>query len=214
MGQTLNDVVNQALSNDFEPSVYKSTAQQAIRDALADLARSIDLPSLQGTWTPTVTAGSASLTLPSDDLRVLSAFDGSSHTVLTEVGQDYIDQSAPATGRPTAYAVYGSSATLYPTPDRSYPLTFRYARNVGTISDTTDLSTLIPNEYVNVLVAFARHRLFRLEDDSAMSQFWRGEYDRDKLRMKADIQRGDRNRIRQIPGPYAATRSTPRFMRP
>lgn len=214
MAQLLNDVVNQALSNDFESSVYKSAAQQAVRDALADLARSIDLPSLQGAWTPTVTAGAASLTLPSDDLRILSAFDGDNHAALTEVGQDYIDQSAPATGRPIVYAVYGSGATLYPTPDRSYPLTFRYARNMGEVDDSTDLSTLIPDEYVNALVSFTRHRLFRLEDDTTMSQFWRGEYERDKLAMKSNIQRGDRNRVRQVPGPYATARSTPRFMRP
>jgi hypothetical protein len=180
VGQSFNDVVSQALSNDFNATVHKATAQQAVRDALADLARSIDLPSLQGQWAPTVTAGQASLTL----------------------------------GRPTVYAVFGSSATLYPTPDRSYPLTFRYAHGMGTLVDTTDLSTLIPDEYVNALVSFARHRLFRLEDDTAMSQFWRGEYERDKQAMKSVIQRGDRNRVRQVPGPYASARSAPRFMRP
>jgi hypothetical protein len=214
VGQTLNDIVNEALSNDFDSSVYKSATQQAVRDALADLARSVDLPSLQGTWTPTVTPGEATLTLPLDDVRILSAFDGESHVELSEVGQDYIDESTPATGRPVVYAVFGQSATLYPTPDRSYPLTFRYSRNMAQVVDTTDLSAFVPDEYLNMLVSFARHRLFRLEDDTTMSQFWRAEYDRDKLRLKADVQRGDRNRVRQVPGPYATARSTPRFMRP
>lgn len=214
MGQTYLDLQNEALSADFNPDTYRAVAKQAIADALSDMARQVDLPGMRGTWTPTITAGVASLTLPSDDLRILSAYDSVNHVPLDEVSQEAIDNAPIGRGRPQAYSVYGTSATLYPTPDQAYTLVFRYAKDISGEADTTDLSVYVPDSYLNAAVSFARHRMFRLEDDAQMSQFWRAEYERDLLRMKADLQRGDRNLIRQIPGPYRALRGSPRFLRP
>lgn len=214
MGQTLLDITNQALSNDFDPSNYQAVTEQAVRDALSDIARRIDMPGLRATFNATTVAGTATLTLPSDDVRIYSAFNPVFRDQLDEVAQEAVDTAVAASGRPYLYAVSGSTVTLYPTPDDAYSLQFRYAKDVTGIVEATDLSTFVPDTYLNMLVAFARHRLFRLEDDVAMSQFWRAEYERDLGRMEIDVQRGDRNRVRQVPGPYRLRRALPRFGRP
>jgi hypothetical protein len=213
VGQTLNDLVSQALSQDFSASTYKSVAQQAIRDALTLVAREIDMPSLQGTWTPTLVAGTADYPLVADDVRILSAFDADTRAPLTELSRESLDAQTTGRGRPWAYAIYNGVLTVSPTPDQTYPLTFRYSKDMAALTDSSDVSAYVPDGYLNMLVAFARHRLFRLEDDAQMSQFWRGEFDRDFARLRSDIQRGSRNRVRRVPGMFRRPRGV-RFQRP
>jgi hypothetical protein len=131
---------------------------------------------------------------------------------LGEVTREWIDEQDDVRGRPYAFAQYGGQVVFYPTPDQAYSDTFRYMREVANLTASGDLvSAVMPDSYANAVVAFARHRLFRLVDDAEMSTFWRAEYERDLGRIKGDL--GRRRPRRQVPGMWRRV-AWPRFARP
>jgi hypothetical protein len=214
MAQTFAQLYGQVLGDDFDSSKYLTDAKQAINDAIDDIARQASVPLLEGAWTVPIVAGTATYTLPADDVRLLSAFDAELHQSLSESDQETLDVSSPASGRPTTFAQYGGSVTFYPTPNRAYSVQVRYLRDPASITaDGADITTVMPDSYAFAVVAFARARLFAREDDPQLSAFWRSEYERDLGRIKGDLGRRSRGRVRQVPGPYRQ-RLAPRFLRP
>jgi hypothetical protein len=212
-GRTYLDLQNDALGDDFDAGKYRVSVKQWINDALQDIARVAHIPGLEATWSPDILAGEASYELPSDKIRLLSAF-GDDSRPLGEVAIEDIDTTPAGSGRPVEFAQSGGNVVFYPAPDQAYTVTFRYLTSLAALTADIDAASLeIPDAYADMVVAFVRSRLFRKEDDVQMSQFWRSEYERDLLRLKADVQRRSRSRVRQIPGPYGRP-SYPRFQRP
>jgi hypothetical protein len=73
--------------------------------------------------------------------------------------------------------------------------------------------TGIPEDYLHGLVEYARHRMFRLEDDAEMSAFWKNEWQETLRKLKGDVQRRDVGRKRQVPGMWQ-NQPGPRFIAP
>jgi hypothetical protein len=220
MPQSYLDLVNSALSDDFAPDKYRPEARQAILDAVGEISRNVRLPANETTSTITTVAGTSSYALPvgaAGNVRVLSLVDPQTADPLTDVEVSALDDT-PATGRgrPTSFAWYGSSLTLYPTPDQAYTLTLRYLRQGAIPSNDTDqmaATTGIPEDYLHALVAYARHRLFRKEDDFEAANYWEGQYRQTVQRLKADVQRRDVGAKRRVPSMWAGDPS-PAFVRP
>lgn len=220
MPQTYADLQTQALFDDFDAGKYRSVARQAILDAIGEVARSLRLPANEATYTLPLTAGTATYTLPSDSsgvVRILSVYDATNENDLDDVNPDTFDSFATATGVPTAFMLYGSGVQLYPTPAAPLPtITVRYLKRGGVPLNDTDAMadvTGIPEDYLHGLVEYARHRLFRYEDDPDMSQFWLTQWQATLAKLRGDVQRRDVGRKRQIPG-QSRSGAWPSFTRP
>lgn len=213
-GRSFLDLQDDALGDDFGADKYRTSVKRWINDALADIARKVHLPGLEDVWTPTLVSGTSTYALPSDDVRILSAFDGDLHQSIDELMPADLDTAPTSSGRPSSFAQVGTSVVLYPTPDSAYSVSFRYLRTLTDLSaDDSTAGPTIPDSYADMVVSFVRSRLFRKEDDKEMSDFWRAEYERDLQSLRSDIQRRSRSRVRQVPGPYRRP-VRPRFSRP
>jgi hypothetical protein len=116
-------------------------------------------------------------------------------------------------GKPFAYAQYGLDLVLHPTPDGEYPLEIRYQGRPEPLvadGDTLDL----PDAYVDAVVAWARYKLFRAEDDVEMAQFWRGEFESTVAELRADLQRRDLSKISRVPSMWEQEARGPSFTMP
>lgn len=219
MAQSFLDLQNSALSDDFDPGKYRVEARQAILDAIGEIARSTRLPANEATGTITTAAGTQDYALPSGasgTVRVLSLVDAQTDDPLTDITRAALDDTPDARGRPTSFALYASNVSLYPTPDQAYNFTLRYLRQGATPSNDSDMVaavTGIPEDYLHALVAYARFRLFRKEDDWEAANYWEGQYRQTLQRLKADVQRRDVGAKRRVPGMWAGEPS-PRFVRP
>jgi hypothetical protein len=220
MAQTYLDLQNQALgSDDFDPTRYRAEARQAILDAIGEIARSTRLPANEASYTIPVSAGVSDYALPtgaSGNIRVLSVVDTQTADLLQDIPESDLDDTPASTGRPTSFSLYGSNLSLYPTPDRSYSLTLRYMRQGGVPANDNDpvsATTGIPEDYLHALVEYARHRLFRKEDDFEAANYWEGQYRQTLQRLKADVQRRDVGAKRRVPSMWQGTPG-PRFVRP
>lgn len=214
MAQTYLQLQNSSLGDDFDAAKYRDEAKQAINDALDDIARQARVPQLEKVWTPTVVAGTATYAPPTDMVRLLSIFDAGSHQQLVDVGQEAIDQSPAASGRPSSFAETAGQVVLYPTPDKTYSITGRYLSDATNLVGDSDTSAAIPDSYAYAVICFARARLFAKEDDAEMSDFWLGRYERELGRIKGDLGRRDRSRVRRVPGRRGMAQGAPRFQRP
>jgi hypothetical protein len=219
MAQTYGDLQTQALSDDFNSTKYLSVAKQAILDAVGEVARQVRLPFNEATYNLPLVNGTASYTLPAGataPVRILSVYDATNHDPLAEVEPDVLDDLAPMNGRPQIFALYNTQVTLYPTPNVTPTITVRYLKIGGAPTSDTDVMatvTGIPEDYLHGLVEYARHRMFRLEDDAEMSAFWKNEWQETLRKLKGDVQRRDVGRKRQVPGMWQ-NQPGPRFIAP
>jgi hypothetical protein len=213
MAQTFLMVQNAALGDDFNES-YRTQVKQAINDALDKIARNAHLGKLETSYQPAIAVGTAAYDLPVADVRLRSVFDTLTRTPLTEVDQEDIDTAPVQVGVPWAYAQYAGQIVFYPTPSTARSITVRYLMRVTDLSADTDVvATSVPEEYVNMLISFARSRLFAWQDDPEMSAFWLAEWNRELAELRADAQRRSLRRVRQVPGTIGNVQR-PRFMRP
>jgi hypothetical protein len=214
MAVTFGDLQTGALGDDFDDTKYRARVKQAINDGLDKIARNAHLGSLEVSYSPTIVPGTASYLLPTNDVRIRSVFDTLQHVPLEEVDIEDIDLAAAKSGRPWCYAQYGGSIIFYPTPSTAYAVTVRYMQNVtALVNDTDPVSVAIPEEYGNMLISFARSRLFAWEDDPEMSAFWLAEWTRELSELRSDAQRRSLRRVRQVPGLFGNVRRPP-FARP
>lgn len=212
MARTLGDLATEALHDDFDATKYGTRARQAINDALSEVNRHVELPAAQRQTTIAVAAGTAAYTLPADVARLRSiAFERRLLDELTPAALDEI--STTARGTPTGYVVLGSDLTLLPTPNVAGTLTLRYRQDLAAIAaDGTDVGTIIPEDYAWILVAYARARLFSLEDDQEMSNFWQARWLEGLGKLRGDVQLRVDTGVRQVGDRRRPTR--PRFARP
>jgi hypothetical protein len=192
----------QALADDFSSAKYSTQALRAINDAIADVLRSARIPVREQIAAVAVSAGTRTYALPANTLRVLAVEDASGG-LLEQLDATWIDARGSDRGAPAGYALFGGTLTLYPLPlgrhdaDRAHPadpVRPRYGRR------GRSPPTGIPDSYQDMLVAFARSRLFRFEDDAEMSAFWRAEYERDLRRLRGDMGMRARRGGARVPG--------------
>jgi hypothetical protein len=201
MARALSDLRAEALGNDFDSATYSARATQFLNEALRRVARQVRLPALEAVQTYTTSAGSATLALPTDDVRVVSLRNTVDHDFLQNVDVGEIDDSPAASGKPYAYTLIGGAVTLYPTPDGSYSLELRYRKTTGQFSADTDTTASVsfPDDYCQILVAYTRWHLYDLEDDAGMAQRWEQNYRTALAELKADVQLQSEDAPRQVP---------------
>lgn len=218
MARTYLELQAEALHDDFDPIKYRTYVKRWINDALRKIARRSNIPELQGLTQLTLVAGTAAYGLPADSLRVVSVFDatvGEDRGPLEETTQVDIDALPVASGTPFAFAVHAGKIVLYPTPDRStYQLFVRYLRNAAElVNDTDTVVASMPDDYVDLLVTYARSRLYRAEDDQATAAALKAEFEDELGRMRADVQHPSRRRKR-TGGMFTGSGAVPAFRRP
>src|SRR3954447_742379 len=205
MAQTFADLQIQTLHDDFNADKYRSTARQAILDAIGEVARQVRLPANETSQSLTLVSGTGAYTLPTGG-RLVEVFPSQIDEPLAEVSQQWIDDQPDSRGRPAVFALYGQHLTLHPTPhSASYPVTVRYLKQGNVPGNDTDQMasvTGIPEDYLHGLVEYARARLFRYEDDPDMSAFWLAQWQDTLRKLKGDMQRRNVGRHRQIPGMF------------
>ncbi len=138
--------------------LHRSDLAATIPDliALAEMQLSIDLET-QWQWaqtTLTTTAGSQSLTLPSDMLAMQRmTVLGNVNSVLVYMPPEAFDATYNGndTGMPESFTMLGMTAALGPIPDAAYSVTCLYRQKIPALSATNPTNWLIlafPNLYL------------------------------------------------------------------
>jgi hypothetical protein len=215
VARTYLDLQNEALGNDFDPATYRARAKQWLSEAVHRVARRARVRTWRASYAFPIVAGSASYLLPSDFVRLQTIRNTADAADLVEVDVDDIDNMPASSGQPTMFAQDGLNVVFYPTPDRVYPVTGRYERS-GTFGQDTDTTDTVgfPDDYADLLVTYARSRLFRAEDDFEAAGVYMGEFEAQVLAMKGDLQLLTRGRPKQVPSMFERRPGPPRFSRP
>lgn len=208
---TFLELQDEALHDDFSATKYRALVKRWINQALHRIARRMKMRDLEAAQSIATVAGTSFYALNSDAVRVRSLHFVGDPESLTQVDLRDVDDSPAATGRPTDYAFNGSGITLYPSPDGAYTLELRYWRNALSLSNDGDVVD-IPADYEDLLVTFARAKLFRAEDDGDMYAFYMSQFESELQQMRADVQnRG--GQVKRTPNMWQGI-PTPRFVRP
>jgi hypothetical protein len=200
MARSFSDIQTEALGVDFTASAFPgSRVGQYVNEAVHRIARRAHIPSLEQTQSISTVAGTSTYALTTDDIRVLSISNTTDRDALDEADIDDIDEYVLASGKPVMFALSANSLALYPTPDGVYPLQVRYLKD-PTFANPTDTTTDVglPDDYADLLVTYARMRLFRAEDDFDAAGQYKVEFDNDLRALKSDLQRQSPRRIRRV----------------
>jgi hypothetical protein len=215
MARTFLQLQQQALGVDFDPAAYQALVKEWINEAVHRVARRAKLRTTRKTFSPTLVAGTGAYSLPSDFVRLLSLRNTTDAADLQEVDVDDIDNMPAGSSKPSIFAQDGQQLVLYPTPDRAYALTLRYEGNLSFVNDTDTTDTVgFPDDYADLLVTYARSRLFRAEDDFEAAGQYMGEFNAGVAELKGDLQLLTRGRPKQVPSMFDRRPAGPRFQVP
>jgi hypothetical protein len=212
MARDFLSLQDEALADDFDSSKYRARVKKWLNEARGRVRRRIEMADAESTQDIALVAGQREYTLPSDQVRLASAFLLSPYTALPEVDSDELDPGTTASGQASRFALRGSTLIVDPPPSSSGTLRVRYWSDGSEMTADTD-SHGIPEDYEDLLITFARSRLFRAEDDIEMATFYMNEFHQELALARGDLQRRSENRARQTPGTWARP-ATPRFVRP
>lgn len=216
MTRTFTSISTEALGNDFTASAFPGTnVGTYVNDGLKELARRLDLPLAETRSALSLTAGTATVSLPSNFVRLESVFDETDEVALREVSPEDLDGMGDDRGTPLYFALDGQNIAFYPVPDTTTATRFylRYSALPADLTGTDPVTGTIPDDYADLLVAWARYKMFRFEDDAEMSAFWRNEFEDTVKRMRGDLNRRGRSK-RVIPGAWRRVPSLPRYRLP
>jgi hypothetical protein len=202
VARTFTDLQSEALGSDFAAGTFPGTrVGQFLNDAVHRVARRVHLPKLEKTQTITSVAGTSSYAQATDEIRLLSLSNTTDREALPQVDIDDIDDSPAASGEPEVFALSDGQYVFYPTPDKAYSFQARYLNDTvfATGGDTTD-SVGFPDDYADMLVTWARSRMFRFEDDLDAADRLRAEFDVEIANLKSDMHRQSPRRVRRVGG--------------
>jgi hypothetical protein len=221
----VSDLVTEALHDDFDRVKYGGRAAKFVADAVQLIFSTTSLA--RGDYVPTasvVNAGNPSFALGDSAIRITSVFHTDTGEELVEVPLDDLAAAQavpnPPRGRPVYYALTGAGLTaegttvlLSPLPDKTYTLQVR-GRYAPAITDLEVGDTVpLPARYDRMPVSYARAKLFALEDDAEMSNFWMSTFTGEVQTLRADLQRRS-ERVRRVAGTWSDLGSAPRFRHP
>lgn len=212
-GRTFLELQNEALHDDFDQTKYRAAAKRFLNEAQRRVARRVRVPELEDTLQVDTVAGEATVELPYDVVRINSLRNTADRAPLEAVPVDDVDLSPASTGSPSVYASVGRRLILGPTPGGAYPLEVRVQGRPVELVDDGDVPQL-GDDYADLLVTYARARLFRLEDDFDAAREYMGEFERDLGIYAGDVMLKDRSRIRQVGDRLLRRRVFPRVSRP
>lgn len=114
---------------------------------------------------------------PGEDADVLSVYlyDTSGQSVLGALGRVAVDDSPGTSGQPTNYSINGETIRLYPTPDVDYSIAVRYKTTLETVTSTTTVLPLSPDE-IEAAGYYAVWQMKLRDDEYNNADRWRAEY--------------------------------------
>jgi hypothetical protein len=190
---------DEALHDDFDPTKYRTLVKAWINDAQRRIARRIDMRVGEATQSFDTAAGTAEYALPSDFYRLRTLYENTERYLLEEADLRDIDDAETGQGRPYLFVLNGANVLLSPTPDAAYPMRLRYWKSPPLLVGDANVP-IIHEDYYDLLVSFARARLFRAEDDPEMAQQYMSEFEDRLSYMAGELQYETRGRPRQVPG--------------
>lgn len=219
MAYTRDQLKTRALHDDFDPAKYGNQVVEWLNEALHRVARRVSLPPLEKAQTVVTADGDALYDLATNLVRVEAvhiADPAGGRVPLDEVTNETIDEAAIGSGKPTAYALYAGQLYLYPTPDGAYSVIVVYFESPSfAAADTTTAQVGFPDDYADVLVDYARSKLFDREDDPETAAKKMADFDRGVVEMRVDLARLATPRTRQIPGMWSGEdECSPTFVTP
>lgn len=211
-GLTFLELQDEALGDDFAASKYRVRVKRWLNEALAKIRRGVDVEDAEVVEQIALVAGVPEYTLPSQRARIGSVHRSDPWTELVQVGWDDIDPDNVSSGTPDRFATLGETLMVYPTPDTDGVLTVRLWERADQMDDDGDFPA-VPADYQDLLVTYARSRLYRAEEDLEMARALMDEFRGGLGEAKGELQFASKARRRQVPGMWQ--RSTgPSFVRP
>lgn len=205
---TFLQLQTEVLAYGFDASRYTSRVSTWLNEAQRHIARTLNLPQLEKTFSPTIVAGTAEYVLPADFMRLSYAFNntsGNEYSLTPLTYEEYQDLDTTNRDQPDRfYIVYNTGvATIgfYPTPDKVYTLGVRYISVPTAMSAGGDL-TGFTADWDDVLKAYTLSEAYAAEDDAQMSAFWGQKYKEKLMSMGEDLMGVDNTSPHQIPGAW------------
>lgn len=213
--RTFKDMQDEVLAYGFADSSYRTRVKTWLNEGVHRVARAVRLSESASTEPFGTVAGEPSYQLASSAIRIRQIVNTADRVELCPVEITEINTAPGASGKPREYALEGGNLVLYPTPDAAYPLELWFLANTAKLVGDGDVPAM-PDDYLDIAIAWALQKAYAAEDDFPASQFHRSYFDTELSQMRADVQHRQVGRVRRVPSMWAdGYRSArPTFERP
>jgi hypothetical protein len=202
---TLTQLVTRVCQGRVDESLYSTRVTAWLNEAQGRIARRVEIERLRVRDTLAVTTGDGAYNLPVDYARGLDLIhtDGlddypNLKRVPTEDQFDRLPFTTP--GRPLRYLVTAGRTYLWPTPDKAYTLRLRYQRLPVLMSGA--VVPEIPEDYVDMLVGYAKGKTYQDEDDFELAAKWLADFETTLASLKVDLQETSDDGPVQVEGTF------------
>lgn len=197
MARTYLDLQQEVLDYGFSPTRYRASIKRWLNDALKRVYRKLDFPENQTEAAVPFVAGTREYSLPADFIRLSRSDDEGSLRIELAGAADLPVHEVPlveinardetATGRPLLFALKASTFVVWPAPDATYTGRLPYWAGAAEMVADTDVPN-IPDEYCELLVAYALSLAYGKEDDDAMARQHGERWSQGLLEMGGEVQ--------------------------
>lgn len=205
------DLRTQILGRQFSSTQYSTFVNQMLEEAQQDLASQIDFRALFTTQAFTTVAGTNTLMIPTNFMRLDSFVDSRNFVPLPQwQPSDFDNLDLTQRGQSVAYTIDGTSLKLYPTPDAStYTFNLRYYKFPTAFATDSDVSDIPRSD--KCLRYYALARAYERENDLNQAQTHEQNYEREKQRLAGWMQNdaNDSTQAETVPGMWSDDSSVP-----
>lgn len=194
-------VIDRANLKSTDTRLTTTVLNRIINDALSQVSMEHAWPWLQTSASIVTVAGTSSYAVPADYIQTHSLVQTDIGAPLVQRATLELDQII-ASGRPSTYAIYGTSVLLKPIPDGAYTISHRYIKAEPALVADGDVS-LIPEVYSRGAVEWAAMLAFQEIKDEVSALSAEKNY-RSWLNRVSDNVRSSREpmRVRVRPGSW------------
>lgn len=153
-----------------------------INDAIWDIDSREQWPYLETTGDINTSAGTATLTMPTQFSKVLSLINTTTGTVLIPEAFDIIRKAYPNNltqqGEPLRYYFIGNAIHMYPVPGATYAMKLAYIQWQTELTvASAETAILMPPRHHRIIVFKVLENLYAQEDDLEASAYWRQKFE-------------------------------------
>lgn len=203
---TFLDVQNEVLNFGFNdgPQVNRTRIKNWINEAQRQIAREVEGPEFQSTYSLTLIPGTYAYSLPADFLRAQVVAYPAQNTTMNPMDLKDFFQANPSqvAGPPQNYALDGSTLLLFPNPSTADTISLYYLANPPVLVNDTDVPVL-NGDYLHLLVDYAVRKAFEAEDDYEAAQYFEQQYKNDLAGYASDVQWRVIDRPRLVDGTWS-----------
>lgn len=196
---TFKELQDAALGTSFDPARYRTYAQRFLNRAQQRIARRIGMAATEALATVTTQPGVNTYDVPVDfaQLRGDEPIIDSEGRPLEQVDVGDMLTATNVSGEPRYFSYTGKQIRFYPTPAAAATFTMIYRAFAPRMVED-DAEPVIPEDYHELLVLYAKGRLYQEEDDQAAGSSLLGMFESELREMRAEQQRATAFR-RQVP---------------